>query len=235
MPNIGQIKNQVEFYLQTTSFSQDGQDILLDELNNARREAENQFDWERSLQRTTLSVDPDTGGDLTSVSLSDSHTFKTIQTVFLVDDNGDVPLHFSTKRRTAMRKRNELDSFRWDYETEYRTDSERDRSLQRAPQAYQQGLKLYLDPKPTAAKTVALDVFTWWPDYTADSDTDFFTEYGATYLKWAAIVALNMHTGTFAPRQEGTLPPPERMRDDALARLRSLDLSVTHVGRSPSL
>lgn len=235
MATIGQIKNQIEFYLQTTEFSQDGQDILLDELNEARKDAERFHDFQISLQRTTLAVDPDTGGDLTSVTLAGGKTFKALQLAYLVGSYGDIPLHTSSKRVITQEKRDELDSWVWNYMSEFRAMNETDRSVQGMPRVYMLGTTVYLDPKPTEVKTLALDVFTWWPDYTDDADTDWFTENGSNYLKWAAIVALNHKTGTFAPRQEGVLPPPEKMKNEALAKLISMDSWSTQHGRSPMM
>lgn len=112
---------------------------------------------------------------------------------------------------------------------------ETDWPSERAPMVYMLGRQVFLDPPPSAATTIALDVYTWWPDYYGDEDTDWFTEHGSDYLKWAAICALNFKTGTFVPRQEGNLSPPEKARDEALKRLISHDNWMNQTARSPSL
>ena len=53
--------------------------------------------------------------------------------------------------------------------------------------------------------------------YTTAS-SDVWTTYGAQYLQWAAIVELNHLFKHFVYRQEGNLPPPEKLRDEALEK-----------------
>lgn len=234
MSTVGQIKRQIRFYLQQTSALEfEGQDIALDEINAARVNAERMHDFAASLQTSTLSVDPDDGGDLAGITLIGDHRFKSIQNVYLSNSAGDVPIFLRPKEALTMRRRNELATAPWNYATEFRNDTVEEVRLSTAPTAYTVGNTLFLDPKPAAATTVSLDVFTWFPDYTDDNDTDWFTLNGAAYLKWAAVVALNHHTGTFAYRQEGTTPPPEKARDEALAQLFRLDTFNQSQGRVP--
>jgi hypothetical protein len=58
----------------------------------------------------------------------------------------------------------------------------------------------------------------------AGSDTsDIWLTKGAQYLLWAGIVEVNHMAKEFVFRQEGNLPPPEKLRDDALETFRSWD------------
>ena len=56
-----------------------------------------------------------------------------------------------------------------------------------------------------------------------DGYTDEWTTYGAQYLQWGAICQLNHIFKSFVFRQEGNLPPPEKLRDDGLAAFISWD------------
>lgn len=60
---------------------------------------------------------------------------------------------------------------------------------------------------------------------------DWFTEHGADYLLWGAVVHLNLFTNTFVNRAEGFNAPPEKARDSALAKLKSWDRLMWEQGR----
>jgi hypothetical protein len=56
------------------------------------------------------------------------------------------------------------------------------------------------------------------------SDTqDVWLTKGAQYLLWGGLVEVNHMAKEFVFRQEGNLPPPEKLRDDALETFRSWD------------
>lgn len=63
--------------------------------------------------------------------------------------------------------------------------------------------------------TVRLFGQTWLTAYTAFTDTDFLVEHGSSFLLWEAALHMNHMTGTWLPRSEGELPPPESLRDKA--------------------
>lgn len=51
----------------------------------------------------------------------------------------------------------------------------------------------------------------------ASGASDTWTTYGGQYLLWAIIVYINHRFKTFVFRTEGNLPPPQQLRDEALA------------------
>lgn len=77
-----------------------------------------------------------------------------------------------------------------------------------------------LDP----AMLIRVECFQWLNDYSTDSDTDFFLTHGWEYLMWYAVCYVNTMVQKFAYRQEGTLPPPEKMRDMAFEKLVNFDI-----------
>jgi hypothetical protein len=56
------------------------------------------------------------------------------------------------------------------------------------------------------------------------STTDIWLKQGSQYLLWGAVVEVNHLCKEFVFRQEGNLPPPEKMRDEALETFRQWDL-----------
>jgi hypothetical protein len=53
--------------------------------------------------------------------------------------------------------------------------------------------------------------------------TDIWLRHGAQYLLWAAIVQINHMCKEFVFRQEGNLPPPEKLAESALENFRQWD------------
>lgn len=237
---VGQIKKQVAAYLQNSvsSFVVDGMDLLLHELNAARRQAELLHDFSENLVYGQLSVDPDDGGSLDSVVLvSDGTTavnVRSVQTYYLRDTTAqaDIPLYHHPYKNRAVRDKWKHGKTVFDYTTRYRDDA--GRSLGPVnPEILQSGRTVYLHPTPSEAKTIRMHAYKWMTDYDNDNDTDWMTEDGPEYLKWAAIVNLNFRNKHFVPRQEGNLSPPEKARDQALSLLISNDIHQLEDGRQP--
>lgn len=63
------------------------------------------------------------------------------------------------------------------------------------------------------------------------SATDVWTTYGAQFLQWATIVQLNHNFQKYVFRQEGALPPPEKIRDEGLAALIAWDIARYETNR----
>tara|TARA_R110000772_G_scaffold266171_1_gene388303 strand:- start:25805 stop:26794 length:990 start_codon:yes stop_codon:yes gene_type:complete len=60
--------------------------------------------------------------------------------------------------------------------------------------------------------------------------TDWFIGRGFEYMQWACIVEVNHMLQTFVPRQEGSLSPPERLRERAFEALKVLDMQAAEGG-----
>lgn len=93
--------------------------------------------------------------------------------------------------------------------------------------AYQNGTTIFLYPSP--GNIVAqLNVQRFLPEYTAGSDSDFFTTAGQDYLKWAAVLELNKLLRVFVDKQESNVNEKAvtELRDEALAALIAYDSEI---------
>lgn len=75
------------------------------------------------------------------------------------------------------------------------------------------GIEMY--PKLDSDVEVTINGYKWLDDYVAAEYTDWLIENGFDFLMWQAIIELNHIVKIFVPRQEGNVPPPERLRDAA--------------------
>lgn len=105
------------------------------------------------------------------------------------------------------------------------------------PIAYQQGQSIYIVGSGTFTFpiTARLEVVRFMPDYSADTDHDFFCDFGAEYLQWAAILELNKHFKQFIPVAEGSIPEAavEKFADEALQALIKWDNDLDAATSTP--
>lgn len=75
------------------------------------------------------------------------------------------------------------------------------------PIAYQQGQIIYLYPPSsfTFPVTVQLNLIQFLPDYTSDTDSDFFVQNAPEFLLWQTILDNNKIFRQFVPRQQGNV------------------------------
>lgn len=59
---------------------------------------------------------------------------------------------------------------------------------------------------------------------------DWFLTHGFEYMQWATIVEVNHLLQTFVQRQEGSLSPPEQLRERAFEAMRQLDVYASEGG-----
>lgn len=237
--NVGNIKKAVAAYLQqsTSSLEVDGQDLILLELNAARRQAELFSNFSEALVHAYVTISSSSGVSLSTAKLvSDNSavTIRAVDTYYLYDSDsgGEIPLYHDTYAGFSRKEKWKLGKQVWDYDTRFKSDGQRG-TTSNNPTVLVRGQQVFLDPVPTSSKTLRMLAYKWFDDYTGDSDTDFFTNYGPEYLKWAAICALNYRLKVFVPRQEGNLSAPEKMRDAALQILISNDIHAQEDGRQP--
>lgn len=236
MATIGDLKTQIAFYLQqsTSDFVVGSVDMLLVELNNARRTAESARNWHCEERSLSLTVSPTLGGEWSAaVGLYGYECIKTVKQYYISTCEGDIPIRHVTKSHVAYDKRKELKSVSFDYNSRWKGDDGSGFDPESNPIVYVYNKTVFLDPVPSDCTDLSLDAYIWLNDYTGNTDEDWFTEAGADYLKWACIVALNYRTGTFAPRQEGTMSPPEKAKNDAYEAMRLLDSHQYETGRVP--
>ncbi len=196
------------------------QDIALVALNQVRRQAELLHDFEFSRKLVTVSVNGVTGGSLEDAVLySDGTTEVDIKSVIecgLFDDEGNLcPVEWTTVSESLERQRMEN---RWEA-PRYLTDDWYTSGPKGGARFVFTGSDVFRFPKDTTTTfTLGLEVYSMQSEWTAMTGTpaDIWTTYGAQYLLWGAIVQLNHLFKHFVFRQEGNLPPPEKLRDEGL-------------------
>lgn len=217
--------------------------MALRAVNNARKWAERQHDFQLSLV-SVKGVVPATGAGLAwAGELEDfygelvgdvvvKYKLKGIQTVYiLTDDGAQLPIHHMRKNRLAQDVREDV---KYGYEgtsaglvgTTY---------CGYTPQAYFHGPKMFLNPSSEVDRNVVIDGFRWMGDYELGGTEDFFVEHGGDFLLWQGVIELNHITKYFVQRQEGNLPPPTGPRDLAWQSLLLWDDFMVDGGRQPDL
>ena len=105
------------------------------------------------------------------------------------------------------------------------------------PVCYQHGQSIYLVPASqyTFPVLTRLDVVRFMPDYTAYTDSDFFTNYAADFLQWEALIGTNKYFKEFAEREEGNLDESEltEMRDRAFEAVINWDNALRNATSTP--
>jgi hypothetical protein len=222
--------------------------IVLQALNNARVWAERENDFALSLVHGTVVAAPGTGASLDQV-LVDGEVVKMKSIVASyyepVAGSGEM---FPIRRRPratyvgSLRRTNLLAGSYGPY------GGYGSRPLPRLATEVHDGLgggggteiltfgnSLFIEPAGTTDITLWLDGYRWMRPYQYDTDTDFFTEHGSDFLLWKAIIEVNHRLEIFAQRQEGTLPPPTTMRDEAWESLLKWDAFLHESGREYTL
>lgn len=222
-------------------------DLIIDEIdqglvaiNHVRRLAEQTNDFNFTKRLLTVAVDGVTGGRLDeAVEYGQSETdcpckfqIKTVVDAGVFDTYGNfLPVNWTTASASLNTQR--LDNYL---------------AIPRIPTDGQalcgpfgqqrfvfSGNRVLLFPKPQSGEltvTLGIDAYTFTPDWTEDDfDEDDPPQaweepwlfHGAMYLQWATVVQLNHIFKGFVFRQEGNLPPPEKLRDEGLDAMQRWD------------
>jgi hypothetical protein len=195
------------------------------------RAADEDLQWSGPVSSSPNGTYTTTGTGTGSPVVTLSGAFASIKEVIAVQrTNTDgilVPLDFTRADIPIERDRYELEMSE-DYEAYRRYPSDA-ALLQRDSNGtiIQRGRKLFVYPVDAISSTplsVTLEAYGRLADYTvanlSDTEpTDFFVEFGATYMQWAIITELNYLFKTFSPRTEGNLSPPEQAREQAWRNL----------------
>ena len=239
---IGEIKDTVAAYLQKDKsyFVKGSVDLLLVELNNARKQAEvlNQFNAQRELCRITVS--PTSGGYLSdAIDPQENDVYvKDYFTFYIEQSDGSLsPLVHDPKLNVAVWTKERIQGARDRIigSPEMRYPDDRVSVLGRTfPLAvYVNGDQVWLNPTQSEDKDLLFDAILWMESYSSDSDEDWMTQRFSDYLVWAACVNLNMLTLTWTPGLDGNLPPPIKLRDEALNKMIQWDANQVELGRQP--
>jgi hypothetical protein len=104
--------------------------------------------------------------------------------------------------------------------------------------AVQQGQTISLEPEPQFTFPIVskLSAIRWLADYTADTDTDFMTQFAPDFLMWRAIVEINNYFKVFVKRTEGNVDEAfvQTMADTALQALIVWDTDIATGTTTPT-
>jgi len=244
----GDLKDVIAAYFERTAtdLTVSGVDLGLRALNNARKTLERQRDWFNQQVVGTLLVDPDNGAMLGNATLFLDDEIgidvKSVETFYLVAEAenpvGLIPIYHHGKQTVSVKAKKRVRNSRMvlDGETRYPSDDVRVNfplPSNVGNQVFLHGGKVFLYPRPEAVTQVAFDCQVWMEDYDSDNDSDWMIEAAPDYFQWAAIIELNHLWGQFVQTQDGNLPPPEKMKAEALASLIEWDTQLFEAGRQP--
>lgn len=236
--NVGQIKSLIARYLdkEETEFVKNGVDLLLAAVNHARLQAERRHDFKHLWDYGKLLIPSGEGGaNLSSVTdLSNASVrLKTPMQFYLRTTNGDMPIR--TMKKSAL---STLLLERFD--RELRPDEQGFEDEMTQYELYHnrlltKGNKVYYNPSPTEQLELRLDYVAWAAEYTANTDTDYFTQYCSDYLVFQGVIEANNLTGTFVFRTEGQLSPPEKYAANLLEMIIEQDKHSEAAAESPEM
>jgi hypothetical protein len=242
MNNVGAIKTAVKAYLQTNfpgsqmsplgSSGAAATDAAVDSLvmlaiNNARKFAELRHDWRCAEVRVRATIPA--GGKVSLTGVEDfwddtvSYDLKGLSSSYITNSEGGLlPLKIVTAKGARLRKRDVMDAREMtDLSDRYRGDDTT--TYYDSAQLVVFGDYLLLSRSLTEDKEIVLEGFRWLDDYTQDNDEDFFTKRGTAFLLFSSLCEANLLAKTFVQRQEGSVAPPTRERDENLQVLIDAD------------
>jgi hypothetical protein len=210
-------------------------DLVIDDLdyglvaiNQVRRTAEQQNDFNFTRKLLQLSVNGVTGGSLDNTVVyggsCSGGSIKTIVDVGIFDANGNFRAVEWTTTADSLNLMRQ-DNRRWT--PRFPTDGE----VMCGPIGQRRftfsGRMVYYFPKTTDLTiTLGIEAYTFtddWDDDDLDSDRDTWLQQGAQYLQWQTVVQLNHLFKGFVFRQEGNLPPPEKLAEAGLDAIQKWD------------
>lgn len=208
-----------------------GVDLGLAALNQVRLNAELNHDFEFSRKLLTVSVNGVTGGSLDDVVIygtDDAASIKTIVDIGTFDDFDNlIPTEWSTVSESLARQRaeNPMSVVR------VPTDAQATSGPCGQRRFLVTGDTLFYYPKVADTTfDVGIEAYTFTTDWV---DEDLlqegtlgppWTTRGHQYLLWAAVSQINNLFKEFVFRQEGNLPPPDKLAEAGLQSLISWDI-----------
>ena len=142
------------------------------------------------------------------------YKLKTLNRGYKAESNGDRPLYVRSRQDIVTSSRRQLDLEEADPYIRYPDD---DVTETRPVYLVTDGDKFRIMPEQDT--TVILEGNKWMTPYTADNDTDFLLQNGFDFMQWQTVIEMNHLTQTYVPRQEGSLSPPEKLRNEAWGAL----------------
>jgi hypothetical protein len=216
-------------------------DILTPAINTARLKAEREHDFQYS--KTTVNLAIPSGGASSGVSIANATligdgavSVKRIRNVLLpLAGNTFFPCEFLLHDEYIKRQRRQIGRDLYDSS---KTLGQYGLQVTN-PVAYIEGQILRFDPPAifTGSTTVRLAIVRFMPDYTTNTDTDYFIQYGFEYLQWQSVLEVNKVWRRFAPRQEGNIDEGnvEALAAQAMANFVQWDIGLTANTSTPML
>lgn len=225
---LNDIRGAAAAYLHKTvgDFTINSVDLSLFALNQIRRTAElqNDFNFTRKLMR--LPIDGVVGGSLSAAI--DWFTqvpaeIKSIVDVGQWDDNQNlIPVDWTTVAAGLDTQRAEHS-----YLFRHPTDGQAVTVCGMTRVVFS-GDTAFLFPKaPGQNFDLGIEAYTFTADWTVDDYTtspDPWASKGSQYLMWMLVIHLNQVYRDFVFRQEGNLPPPQTLADAGLSSLITWDI-----------
>jgi hypothetical protein len=192
----------------------------------------NDFNFTRKL--LSLSVDGATGGSLDDAIEYGgdplvTFSVKTIVDVGIFDSAGNLsPVPWTTTEDSLNLQRDQNPYI----VPRYPTDGQVLAAMYGTRRITFTGDKVFYFPKVSPLTIpLGIEAYTFTPDWTEDDLDDLnpthynavWNQRGSEYLMWQTIIHLNHVHKHFVFRQEGNLPPPEKLSDTALANLVTWD------------
>ena len=237
---LNEIRSSIATYLKrdVDDLNVNDIDLGLVAMNQVRTDAELSNDFEFTRKLLSLSVDGVTGGSLDdAVEYAVEPGFgelphfsiKTIVDVGIFDTDGNLrPAPWATVADSLNQQRRDNPMFI----PRYPTDGQVLSGLYGTQRFEFIGNKVFFFPK-TQNLTIALGIeaYTFTDDWDEDDlddgndlrYNDVWNQKGSNYLIWQSLIHLNHVHKEFVFRQEGNLPPPEKLAEAALANLVTWD------------
>jgi len=186
--------------------------------NNARLWAERQHDF--SFMDDAIKHDVFSGVPMKWNDFSDSIynsailiRLKTINQVYVKVGDNYQPIRTISRKLAARRMRDSLD-LRQVLDDDYRYLADGEKPTYLYQMAVVHGDWLEFVPKYEGE--IRIDGNKWAEDWAGlDDDGGPWLTFGFDFLQWQVILELNHMLQVFVPREEGSLAPPEKMRDYA--------------------
>ncbi len=240
---IGDLKKSIAAYLQrpVSDFVVNGVDLLLGVINESHEYMQQQYDFEYATVSVDAQVSIANGVPISPLYLHGTTTYVTVKKVlraFVADGFGGVrPIKYVSRSYVIDDVKQ-----RWDGIPLSFAPSIRD--MPNYPTFYEiylcqigQTLMVYPTSRvivPADPLPVFLDVIRYFPDYLTDDqdNSDFYLQFGSTFMKYDSICRLNPRVKEFVPRQEGNVAPPTDERDKAWQDLLAWDAQLVTTGNA---
>lgn len=232
---LREIKGAIAGYLnkETEQLKVNSVDLGLMAMNQVRQQAElnNNFEFARKL--VTATVDGVTGGSLDDAVFYGTDIGATVKSVIdigLFDDAGNLRgIRWTTVGDSLNITRSDNTPLGL---PRYPTDGQSVSTMQGMSRITLSGTQIMVFPKePGQSYNLGIEAYVLMDDWTeADLSNDQqiigapWVTVGSQFLLFGSIVHLNHLYKEFVFRQEGNLPPPEKLRDENLEALKTWDI-----------